>query len=77
VDIETCEAHNQLKLDAEFNKLTAALWPLLDETGKREFVNAHRAWLTYSVSTRSALTKPSRSPRSTRSCSRQRAVRGA
>lgn len=48
IDIEACEGHKQLKLDREFNKLTAALWPILDMTGRRELVRAHTAWLTYS-----------------------------
>lgn len=48
MDIEACEGHKQLKLDREFNKLTAALWPILDPTGRRELVRAHTAWLTYS-----------------------------
>src|SRR5689334_7750492 len=48
VDIESCEAHKQLSLGREFNRLTASLWPLLDATGRRNFASAHRAWLTYS-----------------------------
>ncbi len=48
VDIEACEGHKQLKLDREFNRLTAVLWPLLDKLGRRSFVKAHQAWLVYS-----------------------------
>jgi uncharacterized protein YecT (DUF1311 family) len=48
VDIEACEGHKQLKLDREFNKPTAALWPILDTSGRRALVRAHTAWLTYS-----------------------------
>jgi uncharacterized protein YecT (DUF1311 family) len=47
VAIEVCEGHKQLRLDRQFNKLTAALWPILDATARAEFVSAHRAWLTY------------------------------
>ena len=48
LDLEACEAHKQLALAREFNRLTASLWPLLDATGRREFATAHRAWLKYS-----------------------------
>jgi uncharacterized protein YecT (DUF1311 family) len=48
LDIESCEAHKQLALAREFNKLTASLWPLLDATGRQNFASAHRAWLKYS-----------------------------
>jgi uncharacterized protein YecT (DUF1311 family) len=47
VDLEACEAHKQLSLDRAFNRLTATLWPILDRTGRREFVSAHRAWFMY------------------------------
>jgi uncharacterized protein YecT (DUF1311 family) len=47
LDIEACEGHKQLSLGRDFNRLTAALWPILDATGRSEFVSAQRAWLTY------------------------------
>jgi uncharacterized protein YecT (DUF1311 family) len=47
LDIEACEGHKQLALGRHFNRLTAVLWPILDATGRGEFVSAHRAWLAY------------------------------
>jgi uncharacterized protein YecT (DUF1311 family) len=34
-------------LHARFNARAAALWPILDASGKRAFLKAQTAWLTY------------------------------
>ncbi len=49
VALEVCEGHKRLRLDRQFNKLTAALWPILDATARSDFVKAHIAWLKYSA----------------------------
>jgi uncharacterized protein YecT (DUF1311 family) len=47
VAIEACEARRLLKLDRRFNAVSAALWSVLDQRGRRSFVRAHGAWLAY------------------------------
>jgi len=47
VAIEACQARRLLKLDRKFNREAAVLWSVLDVAGRRAFVRAHRAWLTY------------------------------
>lgn len=46
-DIEACEGRKLLRVDREFNKQAAVLWSVLDTLGRRAFVRAHDAWLTY------------------------------
>lgn len=47
VDMEACAGRALLNLDARFNAHAAALWSILDATGKRAFLRAQMAWLTY------------------------------
>jgi uncharacterized protein YecT (DUF1311 family) len=47
IDIEACEGHALLKLDHVFNERASVLWSLLDSQGRRGFVAAHAAWLSY------------------------------
>lgn len=47
VDIEACEAQQLLRLGRDFNKQVGVLWALLDTLGRRAFIRAHHAWLTY------------------------------
>ena len=47
VEIEACQAKQLLRIDRDFNKQVAILWPILDTRGRRAFIRAHRAWLVY------------------------------
>ena len=47
LDMEACAERELLKVDGEFNARAQALWPILDASGKRAFLNAQSAWLTY------------------------------
>ena len=47
VDMEACAGRALLNLDARFNVRAAALWSILDASGKRAFLKAQTAWLTY------------------------------
>jgi uncharacterized protein YecT (DUF1311 family) len=47
VDMEACAGREQLGLNARFDKEVAALWPILDTKGRRDFVAGQRAWNSY------------------------------
>ena len=47
VDLEACAGHQLLTLDRTFDGEVAALWPLLDDTARKELARAQQAWLTY------------------------------
>ena len=45
--MEACEGRALLNLDARFNARADVLWWILDASGKRKFLKAQTAWLTY------------------------------
>jgi uncharacterized protein YecT (DUF1311 family) len=47
LDIEACEGRKLLRLDRQFNNQAALLWSVLDPSGRRMFIRAQAAWLTY------------------------------
>jgi uncharacterized protein YecT (DUF1311 family) len=47
LDLEACAGHEQLALNAQFDKAVTALWPMLDKTGRREFARGQLAWNHY------------------------------
>lgn len=47
VDMEACAGRALLNLDARFNARAAALWSILDTSGRRALLKAQSAWLTY------------------------------
>jgi uncharacterized protein YecT (DUF1311 family) len=47
IAIEACQARRLLRLGRTFNSEAAVLWSVFEVSGRRAFVRAHRAWLTY------------------------------
>jgi uncharacterized protein YecT (DUF1311 family) len=45
--MEPCAGRALLNLDARFNARAAALWSILDASGKRALLKAQTEWLTY------------------------------
>lgn len=47
LDFEMCAEQREVELNLRFDRLVAALWPILDATGRAEFARGQAGWAQY------------------------------